>query len=95
MAPHSPASGRCRRLAKTLDQNRRGVRGKRVDPLRAGVVEGGVELGEGALELLAFRGAVLDCLLTFLLMAGDAVESPRRLRSVATVRSRSWVATAT
>jgi hypothetical protein len=45
-----------------------------VDPLGAGVVEGGVELRQGGLKLLALWGAVLDRLLTFLLEAGDAGE---------------------
>jgi hypothetical protein len=38
------------------------------------VVKRGVTLRERGLELLAFRGALLDRLLTFLLIASDAEE---------------------
>jgi hypothetical protein len=45
-----------------------------VDPLRAGVVERGVELREAGFELVASLGAVRDRLATFLLMGREASE---------------------
>jgi hypothetical protein len=38
----------------TLGRIRGGVEGERVDPLRTSVIEGGVELRHGRLELLGF-----------------------------------------
>src|SRR6516165_8701866 len=72
MPPHSLTSGRRWRFAETLDQIRRGLQGEGPNPLRTGVIERSVKLRERDLELLAFRRAVLDRLLTFLLIASDA-----------------------
>jgi hypothetical protein len=86
--PAADAGGSPRRSTRSS----REVGRERVDPLRAGVVEGGLELHQGGLELLAFLGAVLDRLLTFLLRLETRVSCSRRLRSLARARSRSRVA---
>ena len=47
MAPHGPPGGRVRRLPQAVDQVAGWLVGEGAHPLGAGVVEGGVELGEG------------------------------------------------
>jgi hypothetical protein len=74
MAPHGLAGGRRRWFADALDEIEWGVGHHLVDALRAGVVEGGVELSEAGRELLAPRGAVVDRLLSLLLVGGDGCE---------------------
>ena len=88
MAPHGPPGSRARRLPQPLNLVGGGFVGERVDPLGAGVVERGVELGEGAGELLAPRCAVRDRLLALLLVAGDGSQPSRRSRSAVRACSR-------
>jgi hypothetical protein len=51
------------------------VVGERGDPVGSGAIQGGVELGQGGVELLAVNRDVGDVLLTPLLMLGESGET--------------------
>ena len=71
MAPHGPA-GRCaRRRSEPLDQVTGRIVDECTDPVGAGAVQGGVDLGENNVELLALGGRSSDRVLTLLLVLGQ------------------------
>jgi hypothetical protein len=55
------------------------VVGERGDPVGAGAVQGGVDLGEGRVELLALGGDVGDVLSAPLLVLGKGAETLPKL----------------
>ena len=71
MAPHGPPDGGARRFPQPLNLVGGRFVGEGVDPLRAGLIQRGVELGERVGELVAPRRPVGDHLLAFLLVTGD------------------------
>jgi hypothetical protein len=53
--------------------------GERSDPFWAGAVQGGVDLGDGGVELVALSGKIGEILVTTLLMLGEGGETLAKL----------------
>jgi hypothetical protein len=71
VAPHGPA-GECGRHRPDPDDQVIGrVVGEGGDPVGAGAVQGGVDLGEGSADLLARDGHIGEAVLTLLLVLGQ------------------------
>ena len=79
VAPHGPAGGCTRRRSDPPGQVIGGVVGEGGDPLGAGAVQGGVDLGEASAEFLALGGHIGNVVLTPLLVLGQGGETPQEV----------------